>query len=343
MKTRVTARAERLPDGDGGRDLRSRPPLGRMLELHRELRAGRFPNCRKVAAQLEVSAKTIQRDIDFMRDRLGLPIEYDQLHFGFFYSRPVESFPTFEVTEGELVALLVAQKAVAQYRGTPFERPLGSAFRKLAANLRDRIQFDWGGVDAAISFRGLGPSVADLDLFETVSKAVLGSRELAFAYHKLGAARHEERRVQPYHLACIENAWYLFGHDAVRGQLRTFALARMKNVRDLNTKFRRPADFSVDRLLGGSFGVFRGTGRHRVQLRCDAFAARLIGERRWHDSQQFKRLADGGLEVAFTLDSLVEIERWVLGWGDHVKVLGPAALARRIAAAAARIAAAYRA
>ena len=45
------------------------------MRLHAALKARRFPNCQKIAAELEVSAKTIQRDIDFMRYRLGLPID----------------------------------------------------------------------------------------------------------------------------------------------------------------------------------------------------------------------------------------------------------------------------
>jgi len=66
-----------------------------------------YPNCRKLANELEVSSKTVQRDLDFMRDRLGLPIAYGQLHFGFFYSEPVASFPNIEISEGELVALYI--------------------------------------------------------------------------------------------------------------------------------------------------------------------------------------------------------------------------------------------
>ncbi|HEY1582998.1 MAG TPA: HTH domain-containing protein, partial [Chthoniobacterales bacterium] len=108
----------------------SRPPLARMLQLHSQLLARKFPNCRKLAEELEVSSKTIQRDIEFMRDRLGLPIEYDQLHFGFVYTEPVTSFPNIQVSEGEIVALFVAQKALHQYQGTPFEAPLRAAFQK---------------------------------------------------------------------------------------------------------------------------------------------------------------------------------------------------------------------
>jgi len=69
-----------------------------------------------------------------------------------------------------------------------------------------------------------------LELFETVSRAVLDSQELDFEYKKLGSPRYEVRRVQPYHLGCIEDQWYLCGFDLTREQLRTFALPRMRTV-----------------------------------------------------------------------------------------------------------------
>ena len=131
----------------------SRPPLERMLRLHERLKAGVFPNCRKLADELEVSPKTIQRDIDFMRDRLGLPIEYDPLQFGFYYTEPVANFPSIEVSQGEIIALFVARKALEQYRGTSFERSLRTAFHKISEGLHDKIDFQWADVDSAISFR----------------------------------------------------------------------------------------------------------------------------------------------------------------------------------------------
>ena len=312
----------------------TRPPLERMMRLHHKLIAGDFPNCRKLADELEVSTKTIQRDIDFMRDRLGLPIEYDQLHFGFVYTEPVTHFPNIEVSEGQVVALFVAQKALEQYRGTSFEKPLRTAFEKITEGLKDTIKFQWGDVDSAISFRGLGTSVADLEMFETVSRAVLDSHELDFAYKKLGGTRHEARRVQPYHLGCVENQWYLFGFDLARQQLRTFALPRMRAVKTTKMRFRRPADFSIAKHLGDSFGVFKGKARHRVRIRFDAFASQLVAERQWHPSQKINRLPGGESELTMTLGSLEEIERWVLSWGGHARVQEPVELKRMIRRAA---------
>src|ERR1043166_1514726 len=170
-----------------------RPPLERMLRMHERLKAGRYPNCRKLADELEVSSKTVQRDIDFMRYRLGLPIEYDQLHFGFYYTEPVSHFPNIEISEGELVALYVGQKALAQYKGTSFEAPLSTAFRKITDGLRDTISMTWSDLDSAVSFRSAGRSTADIHLFEQLSHAVFKQFEVRFDYKKAEGTRYDQR------------------------------------------------------------------------------------------------------------------------------------------------------
>lgn len=220
-------------------DRLSRPPLARILQIHERLKQDKFPNCSQLALDLEVATKTVQRDIDFMRDRLDLPIEFDSRRNGFRYTEPVENFPTVQVTEQELIALVVAEKALAQYKGTPFEKPLHAAFGKLTEGLTGTVTFPWSDLDSAISFRSIGTTVADLELFEVVSRAALRSQELEFQYHKLGGRTHEPRRVQPYHLGSVENQWYLFAFDLDRQQMATDgrpisnrALAGLLHVRE---------------------------------------------------------------------------------------------------------------
>ncbi len=116
-------------------ELRSRPPLERMLRIHELLKDGRTPGVGELARRLEVSGKTVQRDVEFMRERLKLPVSYSRTHSGYRYTEPAAGFPSLQVTEGEVVALLVAQKALEQYRGTRFEDTLRSAFAKLTASM----------------------------------------------------------------------------------------------------------------------------------------------------------------------------------------------------------------
>jgi predicted DNA-binding transcriptional regulator YafY len=326
------------------RGLYSRPPLERMMRMHARLQAGRYPNCRKLAEELEVSSKTVQRDLDFMRDRLGLPIEYDQLHFGFYYTEPVSSFPNIEISQGELVALYIGRKALSQYKGTSFEVPLSTAFRKITAGLRDTISVTWSDLDSAISFRSTGRSVADVRLFEQLSHAVFKQVEVHFDYKKPGATRYEQRYVQPYHLGCVENLWYLFAFDMDRGELRTFALPRIRNMRASKTRFRRPVDFSIGRYLEQSFGVFaRPTKtKHAIRIAFDSFAAPRIEERQWHPSQKIKQLRNGDVELSFMLGNVEEIQRWILSWGSHAQVLAPPELKERIADTVSALAETYR-
>src|SRR5438045_1291431 len=103
-------------------ELHSRPPLARMLRIHQALKSGTYPNAATLAAELEVSTKSVHRDLEFMRDRLRLPLVYNPSRFGYYYTEEVTSFPATQLTEGELLALVVAEKALQQYRGTSFEK-----------------------------------------------------------------------------------------------------------------------------------------------------------------------------------------------------------------------------
>jgi proteasome accessory factor B len=324
-------------------DRLSRPPLARMLRIHERLKGDQFPNCSQLSLDLEVATKTVQRDIDFMRDRMNLPIEFDFRRNGFHYTAKVENFPTVQVTEQELVALFIAEKVLAQYKGTPFEKPLHAAFQKLTGGLKDTMSFQWSDPDSTISFRSIGATVADLQLFETVSRAVLRSQELEFQYRKLGSSKHEPRRVQPYHLGCIENQWYLFACDQDRQQMRTFVLARMKDVHSTSKRFSRPADFSITKQLGDSFGVFNDGGKpQEICIRFDSFAARLVRERQWHKSQKIKELNGGEIDLTLKLGNLMEIQRWVLSWGEHARVIEPKELRNRVVKTVEALSAAYK-
>ncbi len=312
-----------------------------MLGIHNLLREGSYPNCQRLARTMEVAPKTIQRDVDFMRDQLNLPIAYDRVAHGFHYTESVTSFPTVQVSHGELVALLIAQKAVEQYRGTAFERPLQSAFSKLAAGLEGESGIALHELTDAISFRPQGVAVTELDAFQTLAEAVLHRRTVHFDYQSLQGPAAARRHVRPYHLGCLANQWYLIGHDVDRDALRTFAIARLHAVATTGDTFERPADFSVSDMFAGSFSAFQTAEVQTITVRLDAFASRLAAERKWHTSQEIHHRRDGTADLTIEVSPAPDLENWILGWGAHAEVLRPAALRRRIAAAAKAMAQRY--
>jgi proteasome accessory factor B len=309
--------------------LYSRPPLERMMLIHERIKAEKYPNCPKLAKELEVAERTVKRDTDFMKYRLKLPIEYDALKYGYYYTEPVEHFPGVPISEGEAFALLVAHKAVAQYSGTPFERPLQSAFRKLTALVSGGEKFSIGGLDAALSFRPFAPEDTDLETFEVLHKALRERRAIRFGYRNLGAERTQKRHVRPCHLACMDNLWYLFGFDVERGAIRVFNLTRLSKPELLKEKFKAIA-FDLEQHMKGGLVAFAGKDDYEVVLLFDRWGADLVRGRRWHRSQEITELAGGRLRMRLRLDNIFEVERLVLGFGEHVTVERPEGLRQRL-------------
>jgi len=308
-----------------------------MLRIHQALQSGRPTNASTLGRELEVSTKTIQRDLEFMRDRLDLPIEYDSHQHGLIYTEEVKAFPTVQITEGELLALVIAEKAFQQYRGTHFERPLLSAIRKISESLPDTISLSLSDVQQTISFRTRAEPIQDLQVFDMLAKATADRRQLQLTYRKPGKVETEQRLVDPYHLANINGEWYLFAFDHLRKDMRTFVPSRIKEVRQTGKRFKRPQKFSLDQRLRGSFGVHSGQGEYEVIIRFNARAADYIREKRWHDSQVLQDRRDGALDLHLKLSSLQEVERWVLSWGGDAAVISPPELARSVATAAQRL------
>ncbi len=316
----------------------TRVPMHRMVHIHRRIQEGRRVNCTALASELEVDRKTILRDIRCMRDDLDLPIVYDEHQHTYYYEHDVGELPVFDLSEGELLALFVAEKALAPLEGTPFARKVGSGLQKLSAALGDAVSLTWSELDEGMTFRQTAVAHADAEVFERLTRAVRREKEVRFEYRKLGATHYSRRTVHPYHVANVDGQWYLFAHDVDRDALRKFVLTRMRKVEVLRSGFRKPADFSVIDQLKDSFGIFSSSGKRlKVRIRFDVFAAQLIRERSWHESQRIKELDDGEIEMSMTLGSLEEVERWVLSWGRHAEVQGPRKLRERVRKAAAAI------
>jgi predicted DNA-binding transcriptional regulator YafY len=136
-------------------------PIARMRFIYEAIKTESRPNCSVLAKKLEVSSKTVQRDIDYMRYQLDLPIEFDQERNGFFFTETVAHFPSVHITESELVAMLVARKAIEQYANTPFQKPLAAAFQKLSAGLEGQINFNWQELEHTFDFRPIGGSAEE--------------------------------------------------------------------------------------------------------------------------------------------------------------------------------------
>ncbi len=299
--------------------------VGRIISI---IASGKYPNCRTLAREIEVSPKTIQRDLDHMRNQKNLPLEYDDKRHGYCFSRPVSEFAPMQLSRGELVALFVAQKALEPLRGTRLQKLVAESVNKIARACPESVTMHWQDMDEAYSVKAAGVLAADTRIFASLLEAVMNHREVTFDYHKLEGSRKEHRHVQPYHVGQLQSGWYLMGHDLARKELRTFALQRMSRLASLRTRFERDPRFSAREYLSSGFGVWSyvpDAERFEVRIRFTGWAGRYVAERQWHPSQSITPMKADTREIEFRaeLAGLEEITRWVLGFGRHAQVLSP--------------------
>ena len=157
---------------------RTKGQFNRLLELDRHIRAGDYPNCLSFAADWEVAQKTIQRDIEYLRDGLGAPIEYDRERKGYYYTDTNWFLPAMNVTEGDLFYLLLASKVVEQYRGTPVAEHVEKVFRKVAEHLPNQISIKPDWVFSRFSFTSPPSKPVDVDIWETLVRGLLHKRSV---------------------------------------------------------------------------------------------------------------------------------------------------------------------
>lgn len=308
----------------------TRAALYRITQIHEALRDNRYPTARSLAAKMQVSPRSILRDIEYMRDVLGAKITYDSGKHGYYYEIPGFDLPSVTISEGELVALLIGAKVLRQYAGGPFEQPLRDAFRKIETLLPDEVTIRASEIAAATSFSYSAPRVEDSAKLQRLWKSVQERQRIRVSYRGLTGSGGGERLLDPYHMACVDGAWYVVAFCHRRKEVRLFVPERMEQIEVTDQHFAKPTHFNLASYMGGAFRVMRGGTPRKIRLRFEGLAGRFVAERQWHPTQRIRMLRSGGCELEMTLSNLDEVCGWVMSFGGECRVLEPADLRHRV-------------
>lgn len=308
----------------------SRPIFGRLYHLHYAIKSGRCPSVVELAAELGVSERTVERDLQQLRD-LYAPLVYDRVRGGYRYEGDY-GLPQVKLTAGELTVLLIGQRLLSELAGTPFAAAARRVMEKLPFILGEEMSVEAEPFGEEISF-GLPRVRGDQDRlgrhFDLLAEAIAHRRTVRMVYHALTRDATTEREVDPYHLRFEAGAWYAIGYCHLRRDLRIFAVDRIKELSLTGKTFERDSDFTIRQYLGLSWGIERGP-EYFVRVAFDADQARWVRERVWHETQRLVDTPDGGVILEVKVSGLESIKRWILGFGRHARVLSPPELARMI-------------
>jgi predicted DNA-binding transcriptional regulator YafY len=310
-----------------------RNTLRRIYQIDSLIRNGRYPNVPELAKKLETCTRTIEKDLEYLKNFFAAPLQYCHKKRGYYYTERNFMLPQINFTEGEIVALFLGQKLLSRYRGTPYEESIRFAFEKIARLLPEHVSVDLELFDQAVTFdvepvRGEEPLL--LERCECLISALKEKRSVVADYYSAHRNARSRRMIDPYHLLFKQGVRYLIGYCHNRHEVLMFALDRMERLEITERRFAPAPDFSIERYLGDSLSIERGSAPVEVKILFDRHQARWICERRWHASQQLEKQPDGSVLLSITVSGLGEVKRWVLSFGGHAEVLAPVELREEV-------------
>ena len=296
----------------------------RLLQIDEEIRSGKFPNATSLSKKIEVSSRTIQRDIEYMRDMYKAPIEFDAYKNGYYYTEENFYIKSVPLSEGELFSVALFDQLLEQYRNTPLENDLRSVFKKIEMSLPNKITLDSSFLQNQTTFIPDQMGTINPENFSKIFSALKNRNVLDFEYRPLQKTTWMTRRINPLHAVCQKGNWYVMGFCHDKKDIRVFNFSRMQNVTESKEEFDIPEDFNPDKYFDKEIGIWlSATKKYTVELLISAEIGTFALERSWNKNQKIEQREDGSVWVSFETTQLPEVKRWVLGQGKTVKVLGP--------------------
>ena len=305
-----------------------------LLQVHRRLTA------RELARRLEVSERTIHRDMVAL-GTAGVPV-YAERGSGGGWSL-IESYRTnlTGLNDTEIQALFLTRppRILADLG---LDRAAEAALIKLLAALPSVSRSGAEEVRQRILVETAGWRQSDeaTPCLRAVQEAVWQDRRLRFTYAR--AETPVEREVDPLGLVAKGSAWYLVA--AVYGEPRTYRISRMLSAAVLDEPARRPPEFDLSAYWEQSSRQFQANlPRYAFSIRIAPEAHEHLGEPGVH--LRVLREEPPGADGWATLELEVEMEReaaaLALAFGGQLDVLAPESLRDLVARLAAEVVAHY--
>lgn len=287
--------------------------------------------------ELEVSRATFKRDLEYLRDRLGAPIEWqrgDDGRRGYVLrtgeaGRDGLAIRGLWFNQSEIHALLMMHRLASNMDAGLVSGETAGLVARIT-HLLGRAEDDPDDVLQRVQILHSASHRTRAPWFEVVAKATMRQRRLEIDYFTRGRGQSSHRTVSPKRLLHYRENWYLLAWCHRSDGLRTFSVDAIRQARTLPDRARRIARGELDGYIGDGFGIFGGRARHRAVLRFSAERSRWVKDEVWHANQ--RQRWDGDLlvlEVPYTQEPELVME--ILRHGPDVEVIEPASLRRRIA------------
>lgn len=307
-------------------------PTTRVLTVLELLQSHQRLSGPELAARLEVNARTARRYITMLQD-MGIPIEAERGRYGAYRLRPGFKLPPLMFSEDEALAvtlgLLAARRLGLTVAAPAVEGALAKIERVLPPALRERLQAVQATLVLDLARSDEAPSG---ELVVALSGAAQAGRRVGLRYRS-ERGEETERPFDPYGIVFRQGRWYVVGHCHLRGDLRTFRLDRVIELRPMEKHFERPLDFDAAAYVVQSIATMPNTWEVEVLLQTSL----EVAQRRISPVFGVLEAHEHGVLLRAHADHLGWLARELVAVGLPLTVRRPAALCDELRALAIRV------
>jgi len=291
-----------------------------------------------LAHRLDVSIRTVYRDLIALESEMGVPIWEDGSRRGITEGY---ALPPIPFTLLEALNIFLAARLMINY-SRKYDPNMASTFGKLLSvvplPLREQVKktIPW--------IHELPRNEKYLRTLAVLAEAWTSLRRVRISYQSLGSEQLTERIIEPYFIEpeAPGHSCYVIAYCHLALSLRTFKLERIEEIYVTSETYVIPPDFDINDYLGSSWGIVVDGEITDIKLRFASDVARIIEETIWHPSQVLEPQEDGSLIMKIRVTDTVDFHSWILGWGHSLEVLEPAELRNKIADAVSQMMDIYR-
>lgn len=308
--------------------------MERFFKIDQILKSSRYsvPKTRFLE-ELEVSLATWKRDLEYLRDRMHAPIEYDPKTKGYQYTEDSNfELPGLWMNQGEIHALLTMQHLVENLQPGMLDDHIKPLIERITS-LIEIGDHSSSEVNKRIRILSMASRPFDSSYFEMISSAVLSRKRLKITYYDRANDVETEREISPQRLIHYRENWYMDAWCHLRDGLRTFAVESIRKAEALSDEAKNIPEKTLDGELGSGYGIFTGSKTQNTTLRFSPRTARWISNEQWHPEQVGEYDKDGYYILSFPFSDDRELIQDVLKYGANVEVLKPAELKKRVISA----------
>ena len=284
--------------------------------------------------ELGISLATFKRDLEYLRDRLNAPIEWDRDASGYRYANTKQDGPAFSLpgmwfNASEIHALLMMQKLLSDIQPGLLSSHIAPLQTRLMA-LLGSVDHSAEEVEKRFRLIHAAKRVLPLKNFETIASATLGRKKLRVTHFNRQTGDGVERVISPQQIVFYRDNWYVDAFCHLRNDIRSFAIDAITHAELLDESAKNIAQSKLKEYFEKGYGIFSGSKVQWAKLRFTPTRTRWVSTEQWHPDQRTSFDQDGYylLEIPYSDDR--ELAMDILKHGNEVVVVSPKSLRNRI-------------